>query len=137
MTAGGDAWAGAAAARAAGMGLGWTRVAEAVAQAMPATDVRRVWVFPPVRHEEREWGTAVIARAAGEGRVHVFTASYLLVVRGRERGQGRVTIEDVGESPEDVAYEVVEGVQARAEEAGPAVEIDPAQWFDDESAASG
>ncbi len=121
-----------------GLGRGWMRIAEAVGQTVSPEEITGVWVFSPLRQEGREWGTAVVARRAGEGRVAVFTARYMLSLRGRERGQGRVEVEEVGESPVEVMYEVLRGVQHRAGEAEPPVEISPKLWYggrDDESAS--
>ena len=115
-----------------GLGLGWTRVATAVAGAMPAGEIARIWLFAPVRREEREWGTAVIARRAAEERVRVYTASYTLLIRGRERGQGQVNVLEVGESPAGMIENVVRGVQQRAGEAEPPVEIAASLWFGEE-----
>jgi hypothetical protein len=115
-----------------GLGLGWTRVAEAVRGRVPAGSIERIWLFAPVRREEREWGTAVVACRTESLRRRVLTASYILMVRGRERGQGRVTVEEVGESPVEVLHEVLAGVQERAGEPDPPVEIAPELWYGDE-----
>jgi hypothetical protein len=115
-----------------GLGLGWQRVAEAVAQTVPVAEIERIWLFPPVRHEDREWGTAVIARRVQAGRLRVHTGQYYLVVRGRERGQGQVSVDDVGETPDDVLPEVIRGVQQRANEDEPPVEIAPALWYEND-----
>lgn len=116
---------------AAGLTLGWRRVADEVLRAMPAGEVERAWLFPPVRSDDREWGTAVIGRRVGVGRLRIYTGSYLLVVRGRERGQGHVAVEDVGETPDAVLGDVIRGVQERAGEAEPPAEIAPGTWFQD------
>jgi hypothetical protein len=105
---------------------------------MPSAEVARIWLFAPVRREEREWGTAVVARrvggAGGEAgeRVRVYTASYVLAIRGRERGQGKIALVEVAESPAAVVDEVIRGVQERAGEAEPPVEIAPGVWFGEE-----
>jgi len=114
-----------------GLGLGWTRLAAAVAEQIPPAEIARIWLFLPVRRNEREWGTAVIARRVGDGRYRVYTGRYMLIARGRERGQGRLLVEDVGESPDEVVAEVIRGVQDRAGEAEPPVEIEPALWYPD------
>jgi hypothetical protein len=106
-------------------------VADAVGQAVPVAQVERIWLFPPVRRDDREWGTAVVARRVGPDRVHIYTASYRLVVRGRERGQAQVTVDDVGEMPDEVLAEVIRGVQQRASEEEPPVEIPAALWWED------
>ncbi len=115
-------------------------MAAAVAQAMPAGEIERIWLFAPVRREEREWGTAVVARRSDRERLRVYTASYQLVIRGRERGQGKVTLLEVGESGAAVVDDVIRGVQERAGEAEPPVEIGAGLWFGeehDQSAAQG
>jgi len=121
------------------VGFGWRRVAQAVADAMPVPEVERIWLFPPVRQEDREWGTAVVARRVQAGRLRVYTGSYGLVIRGRERGQGQVALEEVGETPDDVLSDVIRGVQDRAGEADEPSEIRPTHWFptDDDPAAAG
>lgn len=118
--------------RVPGLGLGWARVATAVAEAMPPAEIARIWLFAPVRREDREWGTAVIARQGEQERVRVYTASYQLTIRGRERGQGKVTLLEVAESPAAVVDQVIRGVQERAGEADPPVEVAPGVWFGEE-----
>jgi hypothetical protein len=53
----------------------------------------------------------------------------MLIVRGRERGQGKVAVEEVGEGPKAVVSEVIRGVQERAGETEPPVEISPELWY--------
>jgi hypothetical protein len=110
-------------------GYGWRRVATALAASVPVGEIERIWLFPPVRQEAREWGTAVVARRVGPGRLRVYTGSYGLVIRGRERGQGQVTVEEVGETPDGVLPDVIRGVQERAGEAEYPDEVPPAAWF--------
>ena len=123
--------------RAAGLGPGWARVAASVAQAVPPAEIERIWLFPPVRQEDREWGTAVIGRRAEGDRLRVYTAGYMLVVRGRERGQGRVVVDEVGESPAAVIDDVIRGVQERAGEADPPVEVATTVWYGADPTAPG
>lgn len=115
--------------RAPGLGLGWARVAARVAEVVPPAELDGIWLFAPVRREEREWGTAVVSRRGPGGRRRIYTARYVLVIRGRERGQGKVVVEEAGESPPDVVHTVIAGVQARAGEAEPPVEIPPELWY--------
>jgi hypothetical protein len=116
------------------------RVAAAVEEVIPPAELERVWLFSPLRQEDREWGTAVLARRGGEGRLRVYTASYMLVVRGRERGQSKVTLEEVGEGPAEVVEEIVRGVRERSGELEPPVEIPVSLWYggeDDQPAPQG
>ncbi|GBD31265.1 MAG: hypothetical protein KatS3mg081_0967 [Gemmatimonadales bacterium] len=116
------------------------RVAAVVGEAIPPAELERVWLFSPLRQEDREWGTAVLARRGEGGRVRVYTARYMLVLRGRERGQSKVTLEEVGEGPAEVVEEIVRGVRERSGELEPPVEISVALWYgaeDDQPAAQG
>ena len=115
-----------------GLGLGWTRVADAVRKVLSEHEVRRIWVFPPLRHDGREWGTAVVTKVVEDGRSVVFTAKYMLITRGRQRGRGKVEVDEVGEGPVDVVHDVIRGVQDRAGEGDPPVEIGPQLWFSQE-----
>lgn len=103
-----------------------------MAEAIPPAEIARIWLFPPVRREGREWGTAVVARQGEGGRARVYTAGYALVTRGRERGQAKVVLEEVGEGPAHVVDQVVRGVQERAGEAEPPVEISGTVWYGEE-----
>ncbi len=113
----------------AGLGIGWTKLASAIAEALPVTQIERIWLFPPVRHEEREWGTAVITVRVAENRSQVHTGTYVFIIRGRERGQAHVSVEEVGVGPDDVLPDVIRGVQERAGEVEPPVEIASELWF--------
>lgn len=115
------------ASRSPGLGLGWGRVAETIASYVPRQKVDRIWLFAPVRSEGREWGTAVISKRLENDRRCVYTASYMMVVRGR--GQARVVVEEVGESPAAVVDDVIAGVQRRAGEPEPPEEISPEEWY--------
>jgi len=92
-------------------------------------DIEGIWLFSPVRREEREWGVAVISCRTDDMRRRIFTASYMLIVRGREKGHGKVSVEEVGESPATVLEDVIQGVRDRAGEVDPPVEIAPGLWF--------
>ncbi len=117
-------------------GTGWTRIAEALAETITPSEVEEIWLFAPVRSEGREWGTAVVSCRADDDRRRIFTASYVLVTRGRDRGQGRVVVEEVGQSPETVLHEVIAGVQERAGESEPPVQIAPEVWYPPGEAAA-
>ncbi len=112
-----------------GLGLGWTRVAQAVGEHVSSEAIDRIWLFAPVRRDEREWGTAVVACRTEEDRRRIYTASYLMVIRGRDRGQGKVSVEEIGDSPVEIVHEVIAGVLERSGETELPVEIAPALWF--------
>ena len=119
-----------------GSALGWTRAARAVAERLSPAEVERIWLFPPVRREECEWGVAIVSSRAAGDRRRIYTASYMLVVRGRERGQGKVSVEEVGEGPDSIVLDVIKGVQERAGESEPPVEVSADAWFPAESNAA-
>ena len=119
-----------------GLGLGWTRVAQAVEAEVPPHSIDGIWLFAPVRREWREWGTAVITCRLDSERRRIYTARYWLTIRGRERGEGRVLVEQVGESPAVVLHEVIAGVQERAGETEPPVEVSPELWYPPEPAVT-
>ena len=112
-----------------GSGPAWTALAREVAGVIPPAEILRLWVFPPLRRDDLEFGTAVVARQAPGERIRVYTARVVRVVRGRERGQARVVMDDVAECPLAVVYDVLKGVQERMAESEPPVEIPPTLWF--------
>lgn len=119
-------------------GVGWKSVAKAVAAVVPPSEIEGIWLFHPVRKEEHEWGVAVVSSCADSGRRRIFTASYMSTVRGRSKGQEKIAVEEVGESPPAVVQEVVRGVQERSGETYSAVEISRDLWYgaeDDEPTA--
>ena len=119
-----------------GLGPGWTRVAETLVNHVVPEEIEGIWLFQPVRREEREWGVAVIACRTDDERQRIFTASYMIIVRGREKGHGKVAVVEVGESPATVLDDVIRGVGERTGELEPPVEILPDLWFGDASADS-
>jgi hypothetical protein len=119
--------------RTRGGNAGWAQVAKAVEESVAVETIDRIWLFAPVRRDDREWGTAVVSCHAPGERRRIYTVTYLVVVRGRERGRGRVSIEQAGESPVAVVEDVIAGVQERAGEPDPPIEIPPNSWFGDSS----
>ncbi len=114
-----------------GLGLGWAQVADALAERVPVPELERIWLLAPLRQEGREWGTAVILRHLEGDRRRVYTATYMMTTRGRDRGQAKITIDEVGDSPRVVVEDVVAGVQERSGDAEPPTEIDPREWYPD------
>jgi hypothetical protein len=118
-------------ATAPGVGYGWARLAEEVAKALPPVEVDGLWAFPNIRREGREWGTAVLTRvdgASGERR-RIYTARYMLVLKGKERGQFEADVEEVGSGPLDTLAELLQEVHKRTDDEHPPVPLAPADWF--------
>ena len=112
-----------------GVGPGWLSLSRELGGTVPPEEIARIWVFPAVRRDDRDFGTAVILRRGAGDRVRVYTARFVRIARGRERGQCRVLIDEVAECPLDVIFEVLRGVQERMAESEPPVEISPSVWY--------
>jgi hypothetical protein len=118
-------------ATAPGVGYGWTRLAEEVAKMLPPAEVDGLWAFPNIRREGREWGTAVLTRvegASGERR-RVYTARYMLVLKGKERGQFEAEVDEVGSAPLDTLAELLQEVHKRTDDEHPPLPLAPSDWF--------
>src|SRR5213078_319149 len=122
-----------------GRGPGWAKLAEAVALRVPPSEIETIYLFRPWKREGREWGTAVVACRAGEagGRLRVYTARYMLVVRGKERGRSRVTVEETALSPAEVIERVMQAAAERSGDPDPPVAIGPAAWYEGQEEVNG
>ncbi len=117
------------------LGEGWKRLAAAASDLVPAGEVDAVWVFRALRHEQREWGTAVLSRVDGERR-RVYTARYVHTIKGKERGRYSAVVEEVGAAPPGTVEDLIRLVEKRADDEFPE-SVDPAAWFEasDDAAA--
>jgi hypothetical protein len=113
-----------------GQGPGWAKLAAAVEAQVPPTEVETIYVFRPIKREGKEWGTAVVTRKAADGRLRVYTAKYMLVVRGKERGLSKVAVEEVALSPAEVLARVMQATVDRGGDTEPPVELGPAVWYE-------
>jgi hypothetical protein len=107
---------------------GWDRLAQAMAQVVPPSEVDAVWIFAPLRRGPREWGTAVVSRIDGDRR-RIYTARYALAVKGKERGKFESTIQEVGTGPQDALARVLEEAQCRIDDEFPPTSVPPETWF--------
>jgi hypothetical protein len=105
-------------------------VATAVEAEMPPAEIETIYLFRPIKREGREWGTAVVTRKTAEGRLRVYTAKYMLIVRGKDRGQAKVELTEVGLSPAEVLAQVMQAASDRSGESEPPVEVGPRAWYD-------
>ena len=119
-----------------GIGPGWSRLAGVVAQELPATEVDAVWVFPVLRQQQREWGTAVISRLDGDRR-RIYTARYSLMIKGRERGRFESSIAEVGSGPVDALQALLQEVHLRTDDEIPPIPVPVEAWFPAEAPADG
>jgi hypothetical protein len=115
-----------------GQGPGWAKLAAAVEAQVPPAEIETIYVFQPIKRQGREWGTAVVTRksAGPEGRLRVYTAKYMLVVRGKERGQSKIEVVEVALSPAEVLAQVMQGTVDRGGDTEPPVELGPAVWYE-------
>ena len=120
----------------AAAGSGWDRLAQAVAELVPPGEVDSVWVFAPLRRESREWGTAVLTRVDGDRR-RIYTARYVLVVKGRERGKFESSVQEVGVGPMEVLTRVLQDAQRRIDDEHPPISVPPETWFSAPQPAAG
>lgn len=115
-----------------GRGPGWAKLAEAVALRIAPSTIETIYLFRPLKREGREWGTAVVTCRPVEGdtRLRVYTARYMLVVRGKERGQSKIHVEETGLSPAEVIAQVMQTAAERTGDAEPPVAVGPAVWYE-------
>ena len=113
-----------------GSGPGWAKLAAAVAAEVPPAEIETIYLFRPIKREGREWGTAVVTRRNPEGRVRVYTAKYMLVVRGKERGQTRLAVEEVALTPAEVVERVMQATADRTGDTEPPVAVGAGVWYE-------
>jgi hypothetical protein len=103
-----------------------------VALRVPPAEIETIYLFRPIKREGREWGTAVVTQRPPEegGRLLVFTARYMLVVRGKDRGQTRLEVRDVALSPAEVVAQVMQSTAERSGEVEPPLAVGPAVWYE-------
>ena len=107
---------------------GWVRLAGAVAQVLPPGEVDGVWIFSPLRREGREWGTAVLSRVDGDRR-RIYTARYMLAVKGKERGKFEATVQEVGSGPLTALAQLLQDTRKRIDDEQPPTPVAPETWF--------
>jgi len=118
-----------------GQGPGWAKLAAAVEVQVPPGEVETIYVFRPIKREGKEWGTAVVTRKAADGRLRVYTAKYMLIVRGKERGQSKIEVVEVALSPAEVLARVMQAIVDRGGDTEPPTELGPSAWYEGEGNA--
>jgi hypothetical protein len=110
-----------------GVGEGWKRLAALVADRVPVTEVDGLWVFRPMMHEGRQWGTAVFTRVDGDRR-RIYTARYMHQLKGKERGTYSAEVTEVGSGVVETLDDILALAEHRLEEEPP-VRIPIDRWF--------
>ncbi len=115
-----------------GQGAGWAKLAAAVEAQMPPAEIETIYIFRPIKRQGREWGTAVVTRksASPDGRLRVYTAKYMLIVRGKDRGQTKIEVLEVALSPAEVLARVMQATVDRGGDTELPVELGPAVWYE-------
>jgi hypothetical protein len=118
-----------------GAGPGWQRLAEALRAVLPIGELDRVWVFRVVRRDGQDFGTTILSRVEGERR-RIYTARFVLTVKGKKRGAFEWFLDEVGSGPLEALEELLALVPKRSDDEEPPLEIDPAAWLPPELAAA-
>ena len=113
---------------AAGAGPGWEQMATALRAELPVEEIDRIWAFRVVRREGQDFGTAILSRVHGDRR-RIYTARFILTVKGKKRGQFAWFLEEVGSGPLEALDELLALVPRRSDEEEPPAPIEPVQWF--------
>ena len=87
-----------------GTGSGWTRLAQAVAEVLPPGEVD------------------------GDRR-RIYTARYVLAVKGKERGKFESSVEEVGSGPVEALAQLLQDAQKRIDDEHPPQPVAPEGWF--------
>lgn len=111
-------------------GSGWGRLAEYVAGAMPVPDIDAIWQFRTIKKDGREWGTALLSCVDGEQqeRRRIYTARFMHILKGKERGKFEAYLEEVGQGPVETLGDLLAGVRKRMEDEDPRP-VPLADWF--------
>jgi len=118
-----------------GTGPGWERLAETLRAELPVEELDRIWAFRVVRREGQDFGTAILSRIQGDRR-RIYTACFMLTVKGKKRGSFEWFLDEVGSGPLEALDELLALVPKRADDEEPPTELKPAAWFPKEPAAS-
>ncbi len=111
-------------------GSGWGRLADYVAGEIPVAEIDGVWQFRTIKREGRELGTAMLSRVDGEQqeRRRIYTARFMHLLKGKERGKFEASLEEVGSGPVETLDDLLAGVRKRLEDEDPRP-VPVEEWF--------
>ncbi|MDX2193605.1 MAG: hypothetical protein NW201_09625 [Gemmatimonadales bacterium] len=109
-------------------GLGWPKLAPVVAERLAVREIDALWAFPPVKRDRNEYGTAIVSTVAGDRR-RIFTARYVLAIKGTDRGRFSAEVEEVGSGPSDALPQLLDGVRRRLDDLDPPIPVPPEAWW--------
>ncbi len=111
-----------------GEGPHWERLTTWLRERLPVEEIDGVWVFRVLRHDPREFGTAVLSRVDGDRR-RIYTASYTATIKGKQRGNFEPQLTEVGSGPLEALEALLALVPVRAEDEEPPVAVPCVRWF--------
>jgi hypothetical protein len=117
-----------------GIDPGWERLAQALRNAIPVEELDRIWAFQVVRRQGQDFGTAILSRIENDRR-RIYTASFVLAVKGKQRGRFEWSLDEVGSGPLEALDELLALVPKRSDEEEPPAPVEPAAWFPAQPAA--
>jgi hypothetical protein len=120
----------------AGIGPAWQRLAAVLQDQLPVGELDGIWAFRVVRREGRDFGTAVLSRVQGDRR-RIYTARFVLAVKGKARGRFESELEEVGSGPVEALEELLALVPKRSDEEEPPSPVAVETWFPPEPPADG
>jgi hypothetical protein len=123
-------------AEGAGIGPAWERLAAALKEQLPPAELDGIWAFRVVRREGRDFGTAILSRIEGDRR-RIYTARFVLAVKGKTRGRFDWELEEVGSGPIEALEELLALVPKRSDEESPPAPVPVETWFPPELPADG
>jgi hypothetical protein len=109
---------------------GWVQLAGVVARELPVAEIDGIWIFPKLRYEQIEYGTAIVSRVSGDRR-RIYTARYALTIRGKERGKFEAGVEEVGSGPVEALASLLKEAQRRLDDEEPPTPVPVSDWFAD------
>jgi hypothetical protein len=120
----------------AGIGPAWERLAAVLKDQLPVGELDGIWAFRVVRREGRDFGTAILSRVEGDRR-RIYTARFVLAVKGKTRGRFESELEEVGSGPVEALEELLALVPKRSDEEEPPSPVPVEAWFPPEPPADG
>lgn len=111
-------------------GSGWGKLADQIATMLPVSEIDGVWQFRTIKRDGREFGTAMLSRVDGEAqeRRRIYTARFMMILKGKERGKFEAHLEEVGQGPVETLEELLAGVRKRIEDEDPRP-VPVESWF--------
>jgi hypothetical protein len=76
----------------------------------------------------------VLSRVDGDRR-RIYTARYMLAIKGKERGKFEATVQEVGSGPLTALAQLLQDTRKRIDDEQPPTPVPPETWFPEAKAA--